>query len=85
MACSSSCYTQDHASYGECLRSKNLKTAVSIPGKDYDRSVQSSWDRRIDSYKSARADGIQPASTKSSDIDHAIRHSDATGTAFQGA
>ena len=83
MACSSSCYTKDHQSYGECLRAKNLKTAVSIPGKDYDRSHQPAWDKRIDAYKQARSEGIQPRSTKASDIRAAISHSDKTGTAFQ--
>jgi hypothetical protein len=82
MACTSSCFTQDHASYGECLRSKNLKTAVSIPGKDYDRSGQPAWDKRIDTYKQARSEGIQPASTRASDIKAAISHSDKTGTAY---
>ena len=83
MACSSSCLTQDHESWGACVRSKNLKSAVSIPGKDYDRSGQKSWDRRIDSYKQARSEGIQPASTKSSDIAAAVKTSDATGTAYK--
>jgi len=86
MACTTGCPNPGtHESWGACLKSKSLRAAVSIPGKNWDRSAQSSWDRRIDSYKSARADGIQPSSTRSSDIDHAIRHSDQTGTAFQGA
>lgn len=83
MACSSSCFTQDHKSYGECLRSKNLKTAVSIPGKDYDRSHQPAWDKRINAYKQARSEGIQPASTRASDIKAAVQQSDATGTAYR--
>ena len=82
MPCSSGCLTKDHRSFGECLRSKNLKTAVSIPGKDYDRSGQRDWDKRIDSYKAARAEGIQPSGTSKSQIDAAVRTSDATGTAF---
>lgn len=28
MACATSCKTQDHRSYGECLRSKGLATAA---------------------------------------------------------
>lgn len=83
MACSSSCYTKDHASYGECLRSKNLKTQVSVPGRDYDRSGQPAWDKRIDAYKQARSEGIQPASTKAADIKKAVAVSDATGSAYQ--
>lgn len=84
MACSSGCLTPGaHKTWGECVRGKNLKSAVSIPGKDYDRSGQKAWDRRIDSYKQARSEGIQPASTKSSDIAAAVKTSDATGTAYQ--
>lgn len=83
MACSSSCPTPGaHDTWGACVRAKNLKSAVSVPGKDYDRSGQRAWDRRIDTYKQARSEGIQPASTRASDIKAAISHSDKTGTAF---
>lgn len=82
MACSSNCTTGPHETFGACLRAKNLKTAVSIPGNGYDRSAQAKWDKRIDSYKSAREQGIQPMSTKSADISQAVRASDATGSAF---
>ena len=45
--CSSSCPTPGaHESYGECLRSKNLNAAVSIPGNGWDRSVQKDWVNR---------------------------------------
>lgn len=40
MACSTGCTTGPHESWGACVRSKNLKSAVSIPGKDYDRSME---------------------------------------------
>lgn len=83
MACSTSCPTGDHETFGACLRAKNLKTAVSIPGNNWDRSVQSLWDRRIDSYKQARSEGIQPSSTRSSDIAAAVKESDASGSAYQ--
>lgn len=82
MACSSGCPTQDHASFGQCLRSKNLKTAVSIPGNGYDRSREKAWESRIDSYRSAKEQGIQPASSRSSDIRQAVEHSNTTGQAF---
>lgn len=85
MPCSSSCTDGPHASYGECLRSKNLRTAVSIPGNDYDRSAQHRWDQRIDSYRKARSEGIQPMGSKQSDIETAVRMSDATGTAFKAS
>lgn len=81
--CSTGCLTKDHESFGSCVRSKNLKSAVSIPGKDYDRSLQPSWDKRINAYKQARSEGIQPQSTRSADIQKAVAISDATGTAHQ--
>lgn len=84
MACSSACPDPgSHESFGACLRAKNLKTAVSIPGNGWDRSAQSRWDRRIDSYRTARAQGIEPTGTKQSQIDAAVQHSDKTGTAFK--
>lgn len=85
MACSSSCRTRDHESYGDCLRSKNLKTAVSIPGKGYDRSREKAWSSRLDSYRAARAQGITPTGTKTSQIKAAVEFSDKTGTAFKAS
>jgi hypothetical protein len=83
MACSSSCRTQDHASYGECLRSKNLKTAYMQDWKGADYTRQKKADKELDAYAKARKEGIQPKSTKRRDIEYAIKQSDKTGTAFQ--
>lgn len=83
MACSSSCKTQDHKSYGECLRSKNLKTAYMQDWKGSDATRQKKADKELNDYAAARKQGIQPKSTKRHDIDHAVRQSDKTGTAFQ--
>lgn len=82
MACSSSCLTQDHKSWGDCVRSKGIKTHVETPGTGYDPAKNKAWDKRIDSYRSAREQGIQPKSTKAADIQKAVRVSDSTGTAF---
>ena len=83
MACSSSCRTQDHASYGECLRSKNLKTAYMQEWKGADATRQKKADRELEAYAAARKEGIQPKSTKRHDIEYAVKQSDKTGTAFQ--
>jgi hypothetical protein len=83
MACSSSCKTQDHKSYGECLRSKNLKTAYMQEWKGADATRQKKADKELNDYAAARKEGIQPKSTKRHDIDYAVRQSDKTGTAFQ--
>jgi hypothetical protein len=82
MACSSGCPTRDHETFGACLRAKNLKHAVSVPGNNHDRSRQRAWDSELDLYRSARSQGIQPSSTKRPAIERALKISDKTGTAF---
>ena len=81
--CSTGCPTQDHASYGECMRSKGSRVAYcnSATGQDY--TAQKRHDNELARYKEARAEGIQPAGTKLTQIENAKRISDATGTAFQ--
>lgn len=85
MACASSCKTQSHESYGACLRAKALQVDVAVPGTGYDPARNKAWDSRIDSYREARRQGIQPTGSRKSQIDAAVKVSDATGTAFQGA
>lgn len=81
MACSSSCRTQDHPTYGACLRAKNLRTNA-LDGETL--SVQKAADKTLDDYAKARSYGIQPSSTRAPDVQLAIRASEATGTAFKG-
>ncbi len=42
---------------------------------------QKSWDRELNLYRSAREQGIQPASTKTADIRQALDASDKAGRA----
>lgn len=80
MACSSSCRTQDHASWGECVRAKNLRTpALSVEMLE----VQKKSDKTLDDYAKARSYGIQPKSTRAADVKLATRISDQTGKPFQ--
>jgi hypothetical protein len=81
MACSSSCRTQDHATYGACLRAKNLRTSA-LDGEAL--VVQKRADKTLDDYARARKYGIQPASTRARDVQAAVRISEQTGNAFQG-
>ena len=81
MACTSSCRTQDHPTYGACLRAKNLRT-FALPVEAL--ATQKAADKTLDDYAKARSYGIQPASTRAHDVQAAVRISDATGTAFQG-
>lgn len=83
MACSSSCRTQDHATYGECLRSKNLRTAYMQEWKGKDATRQKKADKALDAYESARRQGMQPASTRLADVQAAVQISDMTGQAFR--
>lgn len=80
--CSTSCPTRDHRTYGECLRSKGVRVAYANSATGLDYTEQKAWDKRIDAYKQARSEGIQPKSTRASDIKAAISHSDKTGTAY---
>lgn len=81
MACRTGCATQDHGSWGECARAAKLKIAYCGVGGG-DATKQRKWDAELDSYRAARAEGIQPASTRSHDIRLARELSDATGVAF---
>lgn len=83
MSCSSACPTQDHESYGACLRAKNMKTAYMQDWKGKDATAQKRADKNLDAYQQARAEGIQPKSTRPADVQRAVRISDKTGEAYQ--
>jgi len=85
MACRTGCKTRDHSSYAECLRAGLPRIAYANSANNMDYSAQKAWDRELDSYREAKAEGLQPASTKQRDIDAAKRISDATGTPYRSA
>lgn len=73
MSCASSCKTQDHSSYGACLRSKGVAvTGLESTNPSFTREASKAWDSELDLYQSARKQGIQPASTKREHIEAAI-------------
>lgn len=80
MSCSSSCRTQDHESWGACVRAKNLRTPA-LDGENL--SAQRAADKTLDEYAKARSYGIQPASTRAGDVQAAVRLSEQTGAAVQ--
>ena len=83
MSCASSCPTQDHESYGACLRSKNLGVvALESTNPSFSRNRQKAWDAELDAYAAARRQGIQPATTKMADINAAVEASQVLGSAF---
>lgn len=82
MACSSGCPTQDHESFGACMKAKSAIVAYcGQGGQDY--SAQKRLDADLAYYKDARQQGIQPASTQRDAVDRAHRLSDAAGSAWQ--
>lgn len=83
MACSTGCLTQDHLTWGECVRAKSLHTAYMADWKGHDATAQRKADKNLDAYEQARRQGIQPKTTYAADVQHAIQMSDKTGKAYQ--
>lgn len=81
MSCRTGCPTQDHDSWGDCLRAANLKVAFCGIGGG-DATTQKNWDKSIEAYRAAKAQGIQPAGTKASQVRAAVEQSNRTGEAF---
>ncbi len=74
--CRTGCKTQDHESWGECLKASN----IAISNEPVAAAIKNT-DRELSAYRDARKLGIQPASTKMKDIQKAVRVSEATGRA----
>ena len=83
--CTTGCPTQDHSTYGECLRSKRTKVAYCASAKGFDFTQQKKWDRDLAAYSDARAQGIQPASTQRASVDAAVAMSNETGKAWDAS
>lgn len=82
MACSTGCPTGGHATFGECLRAKGLRVAYCGQGGG-DATKQKRLDGDLQAYRDARAQGIQPATTRISDTRKAVELSQRAGTPFQ--
>lgn len=82
--CRSGCLTKDHSSWGACSRASNMRVAYCNSASGQDATAQKAWDREIGEYRSAKAQGISPISTKTKDIRAAVEYSNTTGTAFSG-
>jgi len=81
MACRTGCLTQDHTSWGDCLRASNIQMN---PGDADSNKMMTSkkWNGELDAYSAARAQGIQPAGTKRSQIEAALKASETIGRAY---
>jgi hypothetical protein len=82
MACRQGCKTQDHASWGDCLRAAQVRTYHVAVSQGFDGTAQKKWDSELDSYYNARKEGIQPDGTTRKKIDEARRLSDQAGAAY---
>ena len=74
MSCSSACATQDHRTWGECVRSKGLQLSPAV--NDSYATRQRGWDRELDNYNSARRQGLNPAGTKQHHVDAALKEAE---------
>lgn len=84
MTCRTGCATQDHATYGECLRAASLQVGWARSATDVtlDRSYEKRKQRELDLYKSARDAGIQPDGTSTGKIRFALDQSEKSGMAY---
>jgi hypothetical protein len=80
--CSSGCQTKDHATWGECVRSKNTRVAWAASAKGMDLTTEKKWDKNLQDYRDARAQGVQPQGTQDHQIRAAMELSERTGTAY---
>lgn len=75
--CRSGCRERNHRSYAECLRSANVKVNMQVTV-----TKRNSWDNELETYRSAREQGIQPDSTSLRATEEAIAFSDKHGVAY---
>lgn len=83
--CTSSCKTQDHDTYGECLKQNTpMFMGVSPTRSGWDQDQVKKDEKELASYRSAIAQGIEPRSTRTPDIEKAVAMSETAGKAFDG-
>jgi hypothetical protein len=78
MSCSSGCPTQDHPSWGACLRAKKLHVADVTAHK-----VNGAIHRSQKEYVKAREAGLQPDGSSAAQVASAWKQTDATGVAYR--
>lgn len=80
--CRSGCRSKDHESYADCLKaarpasSNSTQTRSTLYGLENQREVE------VTAYRAARSQGIQPATTRLADINHAVASSQKAGQAL---
>lgn len=71
MACTSGCATQDHTSWGECMRAKSLRIAYCNSAAGSDATRQKRFDAENARYRDAVSAGLNPTSVRESAVNAA--------------
>ena len=82
MPCSSGCPTQNHQSYGDCMRSKRQMIGFARSAYGADKTRDKLHERELTLYRELRAQGIQPDGTGMAKLKFAERMSAETGMAY---
>lgn len=82
MTCSTGCLTQDHRSYGECMRSKKQMVGFARSAYGADKTKDKLHERELSLYRELRSQGIQPDGTGMAKLKFAERMSAETGMAY---
>lgn len=72
-----------HATFGACLRAKNIRVAYCQSASGKDATAQKKWDAELQAFRDANAQGIEPAGSSMRQIRAAVEASNATGEAFK--
>lgn len=80
--CSSTCRTRDHATFGECMRSKRQMVGFAASARGADKTRDNLWNRELDMYAAARRQGIEPDGTGMAKIQFALDQSEKHGMAY---
>jgi len=84
MACRTGCRTQDHSSWGDCLRASNLQLNAGDAAANKVMPAKK-WNGELDAYASARSQGVQPAGTQRHQIEAALKASETIGRAYDAS
>ena len=82
MTCSSGCLTQNHKSWGECVRSKRQMVGFARSAYGADKTKDRLHERELTLYRELRSQGIQPDGTGMAKLKFAERMSAENGMAY---
>lgn len=82
MACSSGCPTQDHETYGQCMRAKRQMVGFARSAYGADKTRDKLHERELSLYRELRQQGIQPDGTGMAKLEFAKRMSEENGMAY---